>query len=66
MNKNGTVFFFGLFDEAYDCIDDILVDDILNIVFCPIEGEKAHAFDGSIVLTMSACTINNMSNLVEG
>ena len=66
MNKYGTVLFFGLFDEAYDCVDDILVDDVLNIVFCPIEGEKAHAFNSGIILTMSACTINDMSDLVEG
>ena len=65
MNKYGTVLFFGLFDEAYDCIYDILVDDVLYVGFSPVEGEEAHAFDGGVVVGLSACAVDDVRDLVE-
>lgn len=66
MHEDGAVFFFGLFDEADDCIDDVGVDDVLNVILSPVEGEEAHALDGGVVGTMPACTVDNMGDLIEG
>jgi len=41
-----------------------LINDRLNIALYPIKCEKTHAFDGSIILTVSACTVNYMCDLV--
>ena len=65
MYENGAVLSFGFFYEADYSIDDILVDDILWVVFGPIEGEEAHAFDGGIILAVSACAIDDMCDLIE-
>lgn len=58
--------FFGFFDEADDGIDDIGVDDVLYVVFGPVEGEEAHAFDGGVVGAVSACAVDDVGDLVEG
>ena len=65
MNKNCTVLAFGFFDEADYCVDDILVDNVLNIVFCPVESEEAHTFNSGVVLTVTSCTVDDVSDLVE-
>jgi hypothetical protein len=56
---------FGLLYEPDNGIDNILINDILYVSFVPVEGEKAHAFDGGIVMGLSACAIDDMSNLIE-
>lgn len=43
MNKDRAALFFGLLDETYSCSDDILLDNILNIVFGPFVGEKVNS-----------------------
>ena len=64
MDKNCTVLAFGFFDEADYCVDDILVDNVLNIVFCPVKGEEAHTFDSGVVLTVPSRTVDDVSDLV--
>ena len=65
MDKYCTMLALGFFDKADYCVDDILVNDILNIVLSPVEGKEAHTLDGTIILAMSSCTVNNVSNLVK-
>lgn len=65
VDKNGTVLLPCLFNKTENGVDDILVDNILNAVLSPVEGEKTHPFDGGIVLAVSACAVDNMGNLVE-
>jgi hypothetical protein len=65
VDEDSPVFFFGLFDEADDCIDDVGVDDMLYVVFGPVEGEEAHALDSGVVGTVPACTVDNMGDLIE-
>ena len=55
-----------LLDEADYCVDDALVDDGLNVVFRPVEGEEAHALDGGVVLGVPARAVDDMGDLVEG
>lgn len=66
MNEDCAMFATCFFDEAHDCIDNVGVDDVLYIVLGPVEGEEAHAFDGGVVGTVPACTIDDMGDLVEG
>lgn len=66
MYKYGAVVSLGLLDEADDCVDDVLVDDVLDVVLCPVEGEEAHALDGVVVLGVPACAVDDMGDLVEG
>ena len=54
MDKYCTMLALGFFNETDYCIDDILVNNILNIILGPVEGKKAHALDGTIILAMSS------------
>jgi hypothetical protein len=54
------------FNKTYHGIDDTLIDQILNVVLGPVEGEKGHAFDDWTVGRVSACAIYYMCDLVEG
>ena len=65
MDQYSTVFLFGFLNKTYNSVDNALINDVLNTILCPIECEKAHSFDGSIVVTMSSCAVDNMSDLVE-
>jgi hypothetical protein len=38
----------------------------LYVIFCPIEGEEAHAFDDCIVLWVFSCAVDYVCDLVEG
>ena len=66
MDEYGAVFLFGLFDEADDCVDDVLIGDVLEVVFCPVEGEEGHAFDCAVVGTVFSCAIDDVADLIEG
>jgi len=66
VDKNCAMLAFSLFDEADYSTDDILVDDILNIVLSPVEGEKAHSFDSCVVLSMPSCAVDDVSDLIKG
>ena len=57
---------FSFFDEANNCINNVLVDYILNVGFCPVKGEKTHAFYGGIILRVPTCAVNDMGDLIEG
>ena len=65
MDEDGAVLTLSLLDEADNRVDDILVDDVLDIVLCPVEGEEAHAFDGGVVVGLSACAVDDVRDLVE-
>jgi len=60
------LFLLSFLDEADNSIDNILFCDVLYLIFGPIEGEKAHALDGGVVGTLSACTVDDMGDLIEG
>lgn len=61
-----TVFAFGFLYEVDYSLDDILVDDVLYVIFRPIEGEETHAFDDGIVLRVSSRAVNYVCDLVKG
>lgn len=63
--ENSSVLSFGLFDEVDDCIDDILINDVLNIVLGPVEGQETHSFDCRVVLAVSSCAVDDMGDLIE-
>lgn len=65
MDEDCTVFSTCFFDKADDRIHDVGVDDVLYIIFCPVEGEKAHAFDSSVVGAVPACTVDDVGDLIE-
>ena len=65
MDEDRAMFATCFFDEADDCVDNIGVDDVLYIVFCPVEGEEAHALDGGVVRTVPACAVDDMGDLIE-
>ena len=65
MNQYSSMFLFSFFDKADNCIDDALINDVLNAILCPIKSEKAHSFYSSIVVTMPSCAVDDMSDLVE-
>ena len=65
VDENSAVLLFGLLYEADDGVDDILVDDVLDVGFVPVEGEEAHAFDGGVVVGLSACAVDDVRDLVE-
>ena len=65
VHQHGALFSSGLFDEADYGIDDALVDDGLDAIFGPIEGEEAHALDGGVVLRVPTGAIDDMRDLVE-
>jgi hypothetical protein len=66
VDEDCTVLAFGFLDEADYCVDDILVDDVLDVVLCPVEGEEAHALDGVVVLRVPSCAVDDVGDLVEG
>jgi hypothetical protein len=66
MDEYSSMLFLRFLDKTYDCVDDILVDNILNIGLCPVKSEKAHAFDGGVVMGMFSCAIDYMCDLIEG
>lgn len=59
------MFLLDFFDESHHGIDDVLIDDVLDVVFGPVEGEEAHALDDWTVGGMPACAIYYMCDLVE-
>jgi len=59
------VFLLGLLDKAKDGVDDILVNDVLDAVFGPVEGEEAHALDGTVILAVPSSAVDDMGDLVE-
>ena len=65
MDKYSTMLLFSFLNKSYNSVDNALINDVLNTILCPIEGEKAHSFDGGIVVTMSSCAVDDMSDLVE-
>ena len=65
MDQNGAVFPARVFDESDGCVDDALVNDVLESVFVPIEGEEAHALDDCVVLAVSACAVYYVRHLVQ-
>jgi hypothetical protein len=65
MDEDGAVLALGLLDEAEEGVDNVLIDDVLNVVFGPVEGEEAHPFDGGVILTVPARAIDDMRDLVE-
>jgi hypothetical protein len=65
VNKDCTLLLSGLLYKPKDSIDNILFCNILYLCFGPIEGKKAHAFDGGIIAALSTCTIDDMCDLVE-
>lgn len=66
VHQHGALLPPGLFNKADYSIDDTLVDDGLDAIFGPIEGEEAHALDGGVVLRVAAGAIDDMRDLVEG
>ena len=50
MHQNSPMLLFRLLNKANNSIDDILVDDILDIGFSPIESKEAHSSNGSVIL----------------
>ena len=66
MDEDGAVLAFSLLDEADNRVDDILVDDVLDVVFGPVEGEEAHSLDGAVVLAVPSCAVDDVGDLVEG
>lgn len=66
MYEDGAVLSLGLLDEADDCIDDVLVDNVLDVVLCPVKCEEAHSLNGVVVLGVPACAVDDMGDLVEG
>ena len=65
MDEYSTMLLFSFLNKAYNSVDNALINDVLNTILCPIESEKAHSFDGSIVVAMSSCAVDDMSDLVE-
>lgn len=65
MNQNCAILLFGLLYKSDNGINDILVDDVLYVSLIPVEGEEAHAFDGGVIMSLSACTIDDMCNLIK-
>ncbi len=65
MNQHSAVFLLDLFDEADHCVDDVLVDDVLDVCFGPVEGEEAHALDGGVVGTVPTRAVDYVRDLVE-
>ena len=65
MNEYSAVLLFGLLDEAHNGVDYTLINDVLYAIFGPIEGEEAHAFYGSIVVTVSSSAVDDMCDLIE-
>jgi hypothetical protein len=63
--KHSAVFSFGFLYKSKHGVDDILIDNILNIILCPVECQKTHSFDSGIILAVSSCAIDHMSNLIE-
>jgi hypothetical protein len=53
------------FDKTNYCIDNALIDQILDIILCPVKGEKGHAFDDWTVRRVPASAIYYMCDLVE-
>jgi hypothetical protein len=66
MDEDGAVLTLSLLDEADNRVDDILVDDVLDVVLCPVEGEEAHSLDGTIVLAVPSRAVDDVGDLVEG
>lgn len=50
VNEYGTIFSSCLLDKTNNSIDDILVNNVLNVGFRPIEGQKTHAFDYGVIM----------------
>lgn len=65
VDEDCAVFATCFFDEADYCIHDVGVDYVLYVVFCPVKGKEAHAFDGCIVRAVSACAVDDMCDLIE-
>lgn len=59
------MFLLDFFDEADNCVDDVLVDNVLDVCFCPVEGEEAHAFNGGVVGTVPTRAVDYVRDLVE-
>ena len=59
------MFATSLLDEAEDGVDDVGVDDVLYVVFAPVEGEEAHALDSGVIATVSSGTIDHMRHLIQ-
>lgn len=66
VHQNSPMLLFCLFNKANNSVDDILVDDILDVGFGPIESKEAHSSNGSVILWLSACAIDYVSNLIQG
>jgi hypothetical protein len=66
VDKYSSVIALGLLDKSDYCIDDILVDHVLNVSFSPVEGEEAHAFDDGVVVGVAARAVDYVGDLVEG
>ena len=65
MNEYCSMLFFSFLNELTDSIDNILVDKILYVILCPIEGKKTHSLDSGVIGTLSSCTINDMCYLIK-
>lgn len=65
MDQDSALLATRLLNEPNHSIDDTLVDDGLNAVFRPVEGEEAHALDGGVVLGVTTCAVDDMRDLVE-
>lgn len=50
VNEYGTILSLRLLDKTHNSIDDILVNNVLNVGFGPIEGQKTHAFDDGVIM----------------
>lgn len=65
MDKDGATLFFSFLNKTNSGAYDILLDDILNIIFGPLIGQEIDACEFGTVLTMFACAVDDMSDLIH-
>ncbi len=65
MNKDGATLFFGFLNKANGSSNNILLDDVLYIIFGPFIGQKVDSIELTGVFGMFPGTVDYMCDLIH-
>ena len=65
MNEDRAANFFGFLDEGNSSADDVLLDDVLDVVFGPFISEKVDSGKFGVIFAVFACAIDYVGDLVH-